>query len=586
MRVLKSKNLASLVLIPVMALSLLFTSDVTVSADSVNYGERISGVDYRSQDEIKAFLKNNQTRKSDLSGKTIKYAVNPDLSKYTKVGVLSQETQNDFINLVNSIRYIAGLNYDVVWDDSYANLASAASLVNYANKTLSHTPTKPAGFPDSIFQEGSGGDIKSNIAMGYSNVWSVLINAWMNDGDSGNINRCGHRRWILSPALGKTGLGFAGNYSAMYVVDYSGSGSQTGIAWPAQNMPVEFFNANYPWTYSSGVSESTSGVSVSVKSKSSGKTWNFSQIGNTSAGYFNIENTEYGARGCVIFRPAGISVADGQSYDVTISGLQGGTVEYTVNFFGTQVQDYYTVTFDSAGGSLVASQKVSPGKSISLSSPQRTNYLFEGWFTSPTGGTKVSSSYTPTGNVTLYAHWKSDEPQDSSEKNPQDLSGQNLAIEAAKTSLEKNFSVRLYNTKSGDHVYTASFAEAQDLIKSGWNHETYENGKNTFKSNLTKTDEYSKEVYCVFNPNHGGFHLYTFSKGEADSLVKKGWIDIYNGKPVFYVSNDSKKNGIYRAYNPNSRSGQQHYCTKGEYDQLIKKGWRPNNESKPYWYTD
>ena len=36
----------------------------------------------------------------------------------------------------------------------------------------------------------------------------------------------------------------------------------------------------------------------------------------------------------------------------------------------------------------------------------RTSYAtFLGWFTDTTGGTQVSGNYTPTGNVTLYAHW-------------------------------------------------------------------------------------------------------------------------------------------------------------------------------------
>lgn len=36
----------------------------------------------------------------------------------------------------------------------------------------------------------------------------------------------------------------------------------------------------------------------------------------------------------------------------------------------------------------------------------RNSYVtFIGWYTDPAGGTQVSGNYTPTGNVTLYAHW-------------------------------------------------------------------------------------------------------------------------------------------------------------------------------------
>ena len=43
--------------------------------------------------------------------------------------------------------------------------------------------------------------------------------------------------------------------------------------------------------------------------------------------------------------------------------------------------------------------------SITLPTPSKTGNTFAGWYTQSSGGTKVSNTYTPTGNVTLYAHW-------------------------------------------------------------------------------------------------------------------------------------------------------------------------------------
>lgn len=45
--------------------------------------------------------------------------------------------------------------------------------------------------------------------------------------------------------------------------------------------------------------------------------------------------------------------------------------------------------------------------SVTLPTPTHPKREFEGWYTSPTGGTKVTSPYTPTSNsaTTLYAHW-------------------------------------------------------------------------------------------------------------------------------------------------------------------------------------
>ena len=46
--------------------------------------------------------------------------------------------------------------------------------------------------------------------------------------------------------------------------------------------------------------------------------------------------------------------------------------------------------------------------SVTLPTPTRTGYTFNGWYTSQTGGTKVGNAgatYTPTSNTTLYAQW-------------------------------------------------------------------------------------------------------------------------------------------------------------------------------------
>ena len=48
--------------------------------------------------------------------------------------------------------------------------------------------------------------------------------------------------------------------------------------------------------------------------------------------------------------------------------------------------------------------------SITLPNATRTGYTFNGWYTSSSGGTyvgKSGSSYSPTANITLYAHWTS-----------------------------------------------------------------------------------------------------------------------------------------------------------------------------------
>ena len=68
----------------------------------------------------------------------------------------------------------------------------------------------------------------------------------------------------------------------------------------------------------------------------------------------------------------------------------------------------YTLTYDSQGGSLLAPRVYESGGKIILPfAPTRSGYTFNGWFTSSTGGTALTSPYSPSsaGNITLYAQW-------------------------------------------------------------------------------------------------------------------------------------------------------------------------------------
>jgi len=63
----------------------------------------------------------------------------------------------------------------------------------------------------------------------------------------------------------------------------------------------------------------------------------------------------------------------------------------------------------NAGATLYAQYTGSTSTAaVTLPTPTRTGYTFAGWYTSASGGSKVGNagaSYTPTGTVTIYAHW-------------------------------------------------------------------------------------------------------------------------------------------------------------------------------------
>ena len=69
--------------------------------------------------------------------------------------------------------------------------------------------------------------------------------------------------------------------------------------------------------------------------------------------------------------------------------------------------DTYTVTFDSQGGSAVASQDVDyDNLATEPTAPTRLGYTFSGWYDAPSGGNQWDfANDTVLGNMSLYAYW-------------------------------------------------------------------------------------------------------------------------------------------------------------------------------------
>lgn len=289
-------------------------------------------VQYHTQKEIRNFVKKH---KFNMDG-VVSYSKQPSVnaSSYS-AGEVKKSSLTNGLNALNTMRYIAGIPANVKLDKNYNMTCQAAALVNAANQELSHYPQQPYKMSDSLYKLGQKGASSSNIAW---TSWSTnlafnVVHQWMADDDDYNIDRVGHRRWVLNPVMKKTGFGYVNNYAAMYAFDSNFTPKDYyGVAWPAQNMPIEYFSDSTPWSVSIGTQVNKSKVKVTLTRTRGKKTkkWTFSS--KKSNGYFNVENSNYGQPGCIIFRPKNISYRAGDTFKVKITGLNK-TVSYQVKFF-------------------------------------------------------------------------------------------------------------------------------------------------------------------------------------------------------------------------------------------------------------
>lgn len=307
------------------------------------YDIKGTNVNYPTQEEIKAYYTTNLISSAQSQSNTFK--VEPSFSPTYQGGFLSDTSLRNGLQTANWIRYIAGIDFDLDMSVAYSQLAQDSSYVlALLNSGLTHSPTRPSQLADSsydsLYNSGYKGASSSNIAMStgsQANLYSMLVNQWMNDGDSSNIEVVGHRRWVLNPSMGAIGFGAVTSdnktYGSMYAFDTSNtSASYTGVAWPAQNMPVSLFDSDFPWSFSVGKSVST--ATVKLTRLNDGKVWDFSSKDKDKDGkYFNINNDGYGQVGCIVFRPDpdDISYQDGDMFLVEIDGAV--TASYCVTFF-------------------------------------------------------------------------------------------------------------------------------------------------------------------------------------------------------------------------------------------------------------
>ncbi len=126
---------------------------------------------------------------------------------------------------------------------------------------------------------------------------------------------------------------------------------------------------------------------------------------------------------------------------------------------------------------------------------------------------------------------------------------------------------RLYNRWTGEHFYTSSKSERDDIVKAGWVYEQIEW--------YAPTSEDFKPVYRLYNKYvEGGDHHYTTSSDEKDECVKAGWT--YEGEGWRTVEEGAPEYvKVLRQYNPYAITGTHNYTTdEDEQKYLVSLGWR------------
>ncbi|MBQ5858245.1 MAG: leucine-rich repeat protein, partial [Peptococcaceae bacterium] len=281
----------------------------------------------------------------------------PSVAAPYAAGKLTAEFLETGLTYTNYVRFVANLPL-MQLNDTYNEDAQHGAVVLAANDTLTHYPDQPAGMDDAFYERASDATSSSNIfyCYGYSpqDILKVAVGCFMDDDDSNNNDRLGHRRWVLNPKLKSIGFGYAqsqsgSNYAVMKVFDRSGDAvNYDYIAWPAAgNFPTNLFASTVPWSITLNPSRyqtpELSQLKIVLTRKSDGTAFTFTEStgapGSPANAFLNVDTAGYGVSNCIIFNPGSSNISSYSGvYTVDVSGIytsdgSAATLHYEVDFF-------------------------------------------------------------------------------------------------------------------------------------------------------------------------------------------------------------------------------------------------------------
>lgn len=193
-----------------------------------------------------------------------------------------------------------------------------------------------------------------------------------------------------------------------YVVTYNGNGGNT----PSATSQTQKNTTSYSFTgwkssldsktYSAGVSYNVDGDTTMTAQ------WSSSTSKGTLKSPTCTKNSTTSTRTVTFNANGGSCSTSSLNSTATVTYSLNGW--YTATSGGTKRVNGNTSYTPSATETLYAQWGSTTGSysAITLPTATRTGYVFKGWSTSSTATSGSTGSYTPTGNVTLYAVWQED----------------------------------------------------------------------------------------------------------------------------------------------------------------------------------
>jgi len=291
------------------------------------------------------------------------------------------------------------ITYTVTWSPNGGSVTPTTSTGTINQSVTAPTPTR-TGYTFQYWRYPSAGDMLYTLYAGnswtingniiFTAVWSINnYTVFYNEQGGSTVNdpTVSYGSTVTLPSTSRTGYTFNGWYTASSGGSFVGNAGSSYTVYSDVILYAQWTAITYT------VSWNANGGSVSPSS-SSGTLGSSVTAPTPTRSLYNFNYWRNPASGDLLY-----SVNAGSQW--TING--------TLTFYAVWTIQQYTVTFNANGGSVSpSSSTVDAGSSVTLPTPSRTGYTFDGWYTATSGGTYLGSggnTYTPASSTTIYARW-------------------------------------------------------------------------------------------------------------------------------------------------------------------------------------
>ena len=176
-----------------------------------------------------------------------------------------------------------------------------------------------------------------------------------------------------------------------------------------------------------------------------------------------------------------------------------------------------------------------------LPTPSRSGYTFNGWYTSPTGGTKVSTSTEVTSNMKLYSQWTKNKTENSTTENT------TYTIKYNSNGGTGTMSSHTCSINGSCTIKSNSFTK-EDYSFVGWTTKSDGSDDKHGWTNWSGTWKYTNGQYGISNNTLTLYAMWKKKDTIKPAIVPTSPSIKYEGDTLKYYIQNNTKGGYYLTY--------------------------------------